>query len=366
MARKANPALLGGFVVGAVALAVAGLVVFGGGKLFRSTQPWVANFDESIKGLSVGAPVLFRGVKLGAVTDIQVVVDRKNDKIHTPVYFALEADRITELGGGAVQFEKSRAISQRLFQRGLRAQLETQSFVTGQLAINLDFYPNTPIKLVGGTGKYPECPTIPSAKAALGRSLEDLNTAEMAKNLQEILQGAVRLVNGPELKGALAAANTALTSVSRLMANADAKVTTLGSGLDRASGKASETLEAIQVLVKRVDSQTITALNETLRDTQQLVRRVDAETVPAATQVLADLRPLVEEIGKAVAVARGALEQAEATLTTVDGALDERSSLRYEIRVTLQEVAAAARAFRVLSGYLERNPNAIIFGKPAQ
>jgi len=65
MARKANPAPLGGFVVGAVALAVAGLVVFGGGKLFRSTQPWVAYFDESIKGLCVGAPVLFRGVTTG-------------------------------------------------------------------------------------------------------------------------------------------------------------------------------------------------------------------------------------------------------------------------------------------------------------
>ena len=80
MARKPNPALLGAFVVGAVILAVVGLVIFGGGKFFRSTQSWVAYFDESIKGLAVGAPVTFRGVKVGAVTDVKVVVDPKSGR----------------------------------------------------------------------------------------------------------------------------------------------------------------------------------------------------------------------------------------------------------------------------------------------
>jgi MlaD protein len=80
MARKPNPALLGAFVVGAVILAVLGLVIFGGGKFFRSTQSWVAYFDESIKGLAVGAPVTFRGVKVGSVTDVKVVVDPKSGR----------------------------------------------------------------------------------------------------------------------------------------------------------------------------------------------------------------------------------------------------------------------------------------------
>ena len=221
--------------------------------------------------------------------------------------------------------------------------------------------------------------------ASLGRSLDDLDTAALAKDLRDIMQGAANLLNGPELKTALAAANTALTSVNRLVANTDARVTTLGAGLDKASAKATETLEAMHALVKRADGQTVTALNETLKDAgalvrnvdgqtvtevnetlkgaRQLVRRLDDETVPAANQVLADLRPLVEEIRGTVGVARGALEQAEATLVTVDGALEERSPLRHDIRVTLREISAAARAFRVLSTYLERNPVSVIFGK---
>src|SRR5262245_54144047 len=114
MARKPNPTLLGGFVLGAVVLAVAGLVVFGGGKFFRSTQAWVAYFDESIKGLSVGAPVTFRGVKVGSVTDVRVVLDQKGDQVRTPVVFEIEADRITTAQGGKVRFPADRARADRL------------------------------------------------------------------------------------------------------------------------------------------------------------------------------------------------------------------------------------------------------------
>jgi paraquat-inducible protein B len=385
MARKANPALLGAFVLGAVVLAVAALVVFGGGKFFRATQPWVAYFDESIKGLAIGAPVTFRGVRVGTVTDIKVVLDPKKDEVRIPVFFELEADRITQLGGKDTLFQKDRPRAHHLFDQGLRAQLQTQSFVTGQLGINLDFFPHSPMRLVSGPWPYPECPTVPSAMASLGRSLDDLDTAQLAKDLRDIMQGAAHLLNGPELKSALAAANAALTGVNRLVANADARITSLGGGLDKASARAAETLDAVHALVKRVDGQTVAALNETLKDAsalvrnldgktvtevndtlkaaRQLVQRVDDETVPAANQILADLRPLVEEMRGAATVARGALEQAEATLATVDGAMEERSPLRHEVRVTLREVAGAARAFRVLSNYLERNPDSVIFGK---
>src|SRR5215475_9031572 len=104
MARKANPALLGAFVIGGVALAALALVVLGGGKFFRATQGWVAYFDESIKGLSVGAPVTFRGVQVGTVTNIQVVIDRKHEKVRTPVFFVIEGDRFTERGGEKFRF----------------------------------------------------------------------------------------------------------------------------------------------------------------------------------------------------------------------------------------------------------------------
>src|SRR5262245_21472530 len=203
MARKANPALLGAFVLGAVALAVAWLVIFGSGKFFRPTQSWVAYFNESIKGLAVGAPVTFRGVKVGTVTDTQVTYDPKTQQIRTPVFFEVDGSHITIVGHGVV-FERGRAGAEELIRRGLRAQLDIQSLVTGQLGINLDFHPDEPIKLVGGPQKYPEFPTIPSTMAALGQGLNELDTAKLVKNIQDIAQGLAAIVTGPEVKSAVA------------------------------------------------------------------------------------------------------------------------------------------------------------------
>src|SRR5215831_9717542 len=133
MARKAKPALIGAFVLGAIVLAVVGLIIFGGGKFFTQRQVFVAYFDESVNGLTIGAPVTFNGVKIGSVTDIKVVVDRDEVKGWTPVFFEVEADRFEDRAGHRIKFEPGAPILKHLIDRGMRAQLETQSFVTGQL-----------------------------------------------------------------------------------------------------------------------------------------------------------------------------------------------------------------------------------------
>src|SRR5512136_1678967 len=98
MASRANPAVIGGFVLGAIALAVAGLVIVGGGKFFQHRQFWEAYFDESIKGLAIGAPVTFRGVKVGSVTDVKLILNRnvtlanvRTGVMRTPVFFEISA-----------------------------------------------------------------------------------------------------------------------------------------------------------------------------------------------------------------------------------------------------------------------------------
>ncbi len=363
MARKANPAVIGGFVLGAVVLAIAGLTILGGGKFFRPTQRWVAYFDESIKGLAIGAPVTFRGVKVGSVTDIKVVVDREAQAVHIPVIFEIEANRITESGGGEVQFAQDRAGAKLGFERGARAQLELQSFVTGQLSINIDFHPGSPMKLVGGSTQYPEFPTIPSTMAALGQSLNDLNVAEMAQDIRRTVQGVEHLVNSPEGKKILVSAVAALDGANKLVATADAKVASLGPALEKTSAALNETLETIRTLAQHVDSQTVPAATGAFRDAGQLARRIDSETVPSVTQVLTDVRPLVGQLVKTVEAAGAALEQAQRTLATAQDAVEERSPLQFQIQSTLQEVSGAARAIRTLSNYLERHPEAVLFGK---
>jgi paraquat-inducible protein B len=392
MASRANPALIGGFVLGAVALAVAGLVVVGGGKFFQHRQYWEAYFDESIKGLAVGAPVTFRGVKVGSVTDIRVVVNRdvtpaavKTDVLRTPVFFEISADRISDVAGDEVRFEREAEGIKRLLEYGLRAQLELQSLVTGQLGINLDFHPGAPMKLAGMSLKYPEFPTTPSTMAALGRSLDDLNVNELAQDVRRTVKGIEQLVNSPEVKQTLIAVNAALAGLNALVANADGKISALASALDKTSVTLNETLDAIRMLAQNVNGETVPTIGRTFEDVAQLVRRIeaetvpeanqflgnarqvaqrlDAETIPAANQLVTQVRQLAASFEATSASARLTVDQVRQLATTVDAAVQDRQPLLYQINTALQEVSAAARSFRVLADYLDRHPEALLFGK---
>ena len=98
MAKEANKTVIGLFVVGAIVLLVVALVVFGGGKIFKETNRFVAFFEGSVKGLSVGAPVMFRGVRIGKVDDFQVYYDGKEDKFKIPVQLTLFPEKIHGIG----------------------------------------------------------------------------------------------------------------------------------------------------------------------------------------------------------------------------------------------------------------------------
>jgi phospholipid/cholesterol/gamma-HCH transport system substrate-binding protein len=392
MASRANPAVIGGFVLGAIALAVAGLVVVGGGKFFQHRQFWEAYFDESIKGLAIGAPVTFRGVKVGSVTDIRVVVNKdvapekvSSGVLRTPVFFEISADRIADTAGQEIRFDKEAEGIKRLFDFGLRAQLELQSLVTGQLGINLDFHPGAPMTLTGLSLKYPEFPTIPSTMAALGRSLDDLNMNELAQDIRRTVRGIERLVNSPEVKEVFVSANTTLTRVDTLAANADAKIATLGPALEKATAALNETLDTIRALAQNVNSQTVPAATQTLQDVGQLARRIESETVPGANQFLGDARQVAKRLDAETVPAvnqlvgqvrqlaasfettsdaiRLAVEQIRQLASTADAAVQDRQPLLYQINTALQEVSGAARSFRALADYLDRHPEALLFGK---
>lgn len=332
MAKKANPALIGAFVLGAIALAVGGLVVFGGGKFFRHTQVWVAYFQESVKGLSVGSPVTFRGVKIGSVTDVKVVVDPKEMKVRTPVFFEIEAERFTPVPGVQVTFQKGAPGAKVLVERGLRAQLETQSFVTGQLAVALDFHPDTPVVLTGLNPDLLEMPTIPSEAEKLTRTIENLPIDEITQSALKTIQGVDRLVNAPELKETIRSLSTAARELRELTQHMDAELRPL-------TTEVAKTLEVTR---------------DTLQDTQRLARNVDGQVGPVAASVQQTLT-----------AARTTLEGAERTLGTVNETVAETSSMQHELAGSLRELSAALRSIRTLSDYLERHPDALLFGKGA-
>lgn len=370
MSSRANPAVIGGFVLGAIALAVAGLVFVGGGKFFQHRQFWEAYFDESIKGLVIGAPVTFRGVRVGSVTDVRVVVNRDvapekvgTQVLRTPVFFEISANRIGDTAGAEIRFEEDNTGIKRLFELGLRAQLEVQSLVTGQLGINLDFHPGAPMKLAGLSLRHPEFPTVPSTMAALGRSLDDLNVSELAEDIRRTVKGIERVVNAPEIQRVLVSADAALGRVSALAANADARVATLGTALEKTAAALTETLETIRTLATNVDRQTVPAVGDALQGVQQVARRLDAETVPAVNQFVAQVRHLAASFETTSEAVRLAVEQFRHLATTTDAAVQDRQPLMFQINTALQEVSAAARSLRALADYLGRNPEALLFGR---
>jgi len=189
MSRKANKAAIGVFVVGAIILLVAGISFFGSGMLFEKADKYVLFFDGSVKGLTAGAPVVFRGVKIGNVDQINLLYDRKTEKTCILVIIKVELSRVKGIPDriGYPNYGE-------LINKGLRARLEVQSFVTGQLIISFDFYQNKPAKLLGIMEQYPELPTLPMAPGVMD-IMQDLPLKEIANNVKETTAGLNKLVN---------------------------------------------------------------------------------------------------------------------------------------------------------------------------
>ncbi len=194
MSKKVNKTVIGLFVVGAVALLMIGIVVFGSGVLFKRTNKFVLYFDGSVKGLSIGAPVMFRGVSIGIVKDISLIYDSKAGTVMLPVIVEIEQGRIEgapsfgELGG-----------DKKMIELGLREKLEVQSFLTGQLMISFDFYPDKPAELRGILKQYPELPTLPISPDIF-ELMNEIPIKEIAKNLESTAKGISKLVNSSDLQ----------------------------------------------------------------------------------------------------------------------------------------------------------------------
>ena len=194
MSKPAGKTLIGIFVLGAISLLVIAIVMLGSEKFFRNTIRAVCFFEGSVGGLSVGAPVVFNGVRIGSVTDIVLRYDTSDLKTTIPVTIEIDPKLVETVGPLRRSFEED---LKPLIDQGLRARLELQSIVTGMLEVGLGYYPDTPVRLVGNNQKYPEIPTIPSQE--IMKRIEQLPLEEIAKNVAAAVEGINRLVNSPEI-----------------------------------------------------------------------------------------------------------------------------------------------------------------------
>ncbi len=265
-------------------------------------------FDGSVRGLSIGAPVDFNGIRVGSVLDIRLEYDNDNLNFRIPVLIEIEPERIIERSGQGI--ETSYEVLNKLVERGLRASLQIGSLFTGQLYVSLSMQPDTPINLSGEETPYPELPTIRSADfGSIAQSAEvflnKLNKVDIDKlslELLKTLEGTNRLFNGPEIKGAL--------------------------------DDLQLSLQAFRGILEKVDGSN---LQETINSGHIVMDKI-TETM-------------------------GTYDE---TLIQVNRVLKPNSPLQYNIIKLTGELEETARSIRSLVDTLERHPQALIFGKGNQ
>lgn len=378
MGKKLSPTLVGGFVVGALALVVVGIITFGSVRLFSKTFEFVLYFDSSVNGLNIGAPVKVRGVEIGTVTNILLTLDREKIKKEAaesgvrqamqrwnpriPVIIEIDAEKLTSRGATGLALTDPEAFDA-VIERGLRGQLQTESLVTGVLYINLDFHPGSSVNLVQASGSgYKEIPTVPTTFEAVQAevmkiigNLKEIKIKQLIDSATETVEGLKRVINSPEVKAVIRSLNKAVKDVDKLVQNIDSQVTPVSDNINEAVQGFGDVMKDAKKLVRNIDGQVSTvseSFKGTMTGVQKLVRNVDGQVAPLSSSI--------DDTAKTVSAA---MVQAKKTLSTADGAIGEDSPLMHDLTVALTELSAAARSIRVLANYLGRNPDALLYGK---
>ena len=306
-------------MVGSLALVLIAVVVLSAGRLFSKPHKFVCFFQGSLNGLRVGAPVKARGVQIGSVTQILLRLPRAEGTLRVqesltelPVIFEIDESQLKARGGTGKVLQSGELMN--LIQRGLRAQLGTESFLTGLLYIDLDLHPGTPANfvMVPGSGPYREIPTIPT-------------------DLQQVQESAMRtLANFEKIDfGALAGSMTNAANAVRDLLGSPNLRATLGS-LRSASANLNTTLVAFR------------------QDLALFNGRVDP--------VLTSLKKTSDHANLALAQMTTAVAQLQMTLAP-------DAPLAYRLNIALQDFSQASNAMRELADYLQRNPSALVRGK---
>jgi paraquat-inducible protein B len=310
-----KPVLVGGFVVGGLVLAVAAILLFGGTHWFSRTVRIVGVFQGSLSGLTVGSPVTFRGVNIGKVQGMQVQVDIKQHTGVIPIYMDLEPDKIAWTHG---VFNMDIEGFQRAVSAGMRAQLRAESVVTGQLSVDLDFYPGTPVLLTHLAGGVPEIPTLPSDLQNLKDEVRDLNLRDLADKTR-----------------------AALASMQHL--------------LDEAGGKIGPVADSLRITLATVTDTMIAVQANSART----LEKIDQLAVEGRGQIATNGRDLDQLLRTAQATAT----QTETLVAALNDMTAPRSPMRDDLQASIRDLAASAGSLRTLTRELERNPAATLFKK---
>lgn len=339
MSKKASPLLIGSFVVGGLALVALALIVVAGGELFQRKERAVMYFKNSIYGLEVGAPVVFRGVRVGNVESIGVFYDKDSDDYLIPVRAELEGDAIRGLDGKRAG---AAAALPELVKRGLRAQLSMQSLLTGQLYVDLDLRPDQERATRGKPNGVIEIPTTATAIQNLKNQLDGIDFRRLVDDVSAIAGSARAVLAGPELKQAMDDLAQITSNVRKLTGKVEQRFDPLA---EKATGALGSTERAMGKLGAAADG-----VNDTARSLNTSAQQLNTLLAPDS--------PLVRDV-------RSAADQLAQTAASLRRGTAEDSQLMRNTERALQDVSRASRALKELAEMLERHPESLVRGRPA-
>ena len=323
---KRNALLIGAFVIAALAMIVVSVLWLSGNNLFSKHQEAMIFYKGNVTGLYVGAPVGFRGVTVGQVEEIGIQVDRDSLKALVPVRIRLQGNALRFNGA-----DKNVPLDlPTLVQRGLRARLVAQSFVTGQKSIELDFVPNTPSTLVGDSSR-PEIPALAERFGALIDQVAELPLRDTVQDIRDTVK---------ELRGTLTSVQQALDSAQTVLGTTSKELAQTGAESRVTLKVATEAIRQVQ-LSSAATLASVTQLSDSARS-----------TVAAAQP----------DLQRTLAGTREAAESARVAMTRVAEMTAPNASLRADLDASLRDLSQAARGLRDWSELLEEKPNAVIFG----
>jgi phospholipid/cholesterol/gamma-HCH transport system substrate-binding protein len=306
--RAANPIVVGSFVFGALALGVLAIVLFGGMHLFSRTVRVVVFFSSSIAGLEVGAPVTFKGMRIGRVEGMRLDVDVLHQASWMPVYLDLDFSQVSWTNGfsGGRQTDLQRAVD-----AGLRAQLVPQSLVSGQLYVNLDLLPQTAARLTRRPNEVLEIPSIPSEMQDFKDQFRQLNLPELGLQTRKTL-----------------------LSMQYALDELQSKVGPLADSLHDTASTTAAAVRGLQ-----------TDAGRTLADIDRLANE-------GRRQIEVD----GPELDKLLQRATQTADHADAMVASLNEMTSPRSPLREDLQASLRDLAASASSLRDLTHDLDRNP----------
>jgi paraquat-inducible protein B len=324
MSQRANPTLIGVFVLGAAVIAVGAIVFFGSSNLFAKKQDFVTYFNQSVNGLGIGSNVKYKGVTVGKVTQLQLRFQGKDEPPVVRVQYEINTDNLRNKFGLTLAIGNPE-FHQRAVQNGFRAKLDFESLISGQLYIALDFYKDAlPPVLHPPQANILEIPPQPSdidaILANLTKAIGNLGSVDYAAlvaDLQATLRNISNGINALQLDKLGNAVDNAANSVSSLAS---------GEQVKSALASVRQSFDELTITLKNLD--------------------------PA----IKDLRPTLDS-------AKSALTNLQKSTAELAILLKPDSSLRYQLDSSLSQISAAAASIQQLSDFLHRHPNSLIFGR---